>query len=66
MNITLLGAAGFRSSLRRWVNGSEHLPATIVRTVDAPSPGARGNICSSIHRKLAPALLPDCVRLSTT
>jgi 6-phosphofructokinase 1 len=38
MNITLLGAARFRSPLRRWVNGSERLPATIVRTVEGPSP----------------------------
>jgi 6-phosphofructokinase 1 len=38
MNITLLGAARFRSPLRRWVNESELLPATIVRTVDAPMP----------------------------
>src|SRR5215469_9972361 len=35
MNITLLGAARFPSPLRRWVDDSERIPATIVRTVDA-------------------------------
>ena len=52
MNITLLGAARFRSPLRRWVNESERLPAIIVRTVDTPSAdgllfelaGARGHL----------------------
>jgi 6-phosphofructokinase 1 len=38
MDITLLGAARFRSPLSRWVNDSERLPAIIVRTVDAPPP----------------------------
>ena len=36
-NIPALGAARFRSPLKRWVNESERLPATILRTVDAPS-----------------------------
>src|SRR5215831_21105150 len=36
MNITVLGAARYRSPLRRWVNDSERVPATIVRTVEAP------------------------------
>jgi 6-phosphofructokinase 1 len=35
MNITVLGAARYPSPLRRWVNGSERVPATIVRTVDS-------------------------------
>jgi 6-phosphofructokinase 1 len=35
MNITVLGAARYRSPLRRWVNDSERVPATIIRTVDA-------------------------------
>jgi len=35
MNITLLGAARFPSPLRRWVDDSERIPASIVRTVDA-------------------------------
>ena len=34
MNITVLGAARYLSPLRRWVNNSERVPATIVRTVD--------------------------------
>ena len=34
-NITVLGAARYPSPLRRWVNGSERVPATIVRTVDS-------------------------------
>jgi 6-phosphofructokinase 1 len=34
MNITVLGAARYPSPLRRWVNDSERVPATIVRTVD--------------------------------
>src|SRR5215468_444484 len=34
MNITVLGAARHPSPLRRWVDDSEHVPATIVRTVD--------------------------------
>jgi 6-phosphofructokinase 1 len=33
MNITVLGAARYPSPLRRWVNESERVPATIVRTV---------------------------------
>src|SRR5215471_16843264 len=35
MNITTLGATGYSSPLKRWVNDSERVPATIVRTVDA-------------------------------
>jgi 6-phosphofructokinase 1 len=35
MNITALGAARYRSPLKRWVDDSERVPATIVRTVDA-------------------------------
>ena len=35
MNITVLGEARYPSPLRRWVNDSERIPATIVRTVDA-------------------------------
>jgi 6-phosphofructokinase 1 len=38
MNISVLGEARFRSPLKRWVDGSERLPATIVRTVDAALP----------------------------
>jgi 6-phosphofructokinase 1 len=34
MNIAALGAARYQSPLQRWVNDSEHVPATIVRTVD--------------------------------
>jgi 6-phosphofructokinase 1 len=37
MNITVLGEARYPSPLKRWVNDSERVPATIVRTVDAPS-----------------------------
>jgi len=37
MNIPVLGAARFSSPKKRWVNESERLPATILRTVDAPS-----------------------------
>ena len=33
MNITVLGAARYPSPLRRWVDDSERVPATIVRTV---------------------------------
>lgn len=36
MNITVLGAARYPSPLKRWVNDSERVPATIVRTADAP------------------------------
>src|SRR5215467_6696891 len=36
MNITVLGPARYSSPLRRWVNDSERIPATIVRTVDTP------------------------------
>src|SRR5262245_56226982 len=35
MNIPVLGAARFPSPLKRWVNESERVPATILRTVDA-------------------------------
>jgi 6-phosphofructokinase 1 len=35
MNITVLGAARNPSPLKRWVNDSERVPATIVRTSDA-------------------------------
>ena len=35
MNIPALGAARFPSPLKRWVNDSERVPATILRTVDA-------------------------------
>src|SRR5499427_565814 len=35
MNIHILGAARFPSPLKRWVNESERVPATILRTVDA-------------------------------
>lgn len=38
MNITVLGAARYPSPLRRWVNDSERVPATIVRTIDASPP----------------------------
>jgi 6-phosphofructokinase 1 len=52
MNINLLGSARFPSPLRRWVNDSERVPATIVRTVDERPPdgllfelaGARENL----------------------
>ena len=37
MNIPVLGATRFPSPLRRWVGESERVPATILRTVDAPS-----------------------------
>lgn len=37
MNIPVLGAARFPSALRRWVDESERVPATILRTVDALS-----------------------------
>ena len=36
MNIPLLGATRFPSPLKRWVDESERVPATILRTVDAP------------------------------
>jgi 6-phosphofructokinase 1 len=35
MNIAVLGAARYQSPLKRWVNDSERVPATIIRTVDA-------------------------------
>ena len=35
MNVPVLGRARFPSPLKRWVNESERVPATIVRTVDA-------------------------------
>jgi 6-phosphofructokinase 1 len=35
MNIVVLGAARYPSPLKRWVNDSERIPATIVRGVDA-------------------------------
>ena len=35
MNIFVLGTARYPSPLKRWVNDSERVPATIVRTVDA-------------------------------
>src|SRR5215472_670693 len=35
MNIPSLGAARFPSPLKRWVNESERVPATILRTADA-------------------------------
>jgi 6-phosphofructokinase 1 len=38
MNIAILGAARYRSPLKRWVNDSERVPATIVRTVEAQPP----------------------------
>src|SRR5215468_4547106 len=34
MNIPVLGAARFQSPLKRWVNESERIPDTILRTVD--------------------------------
>ena len=34
MNIPVLGTARYPSPLKRWVNDSERVPATIVRTVD--------------------------------
>ena len=37
MNIPVLGAARFPSPLKRWVDESERVPATILRTVDAPA-----------------------------
>jgi 6-phosphofructokinase 1 len=37
MNVPLLGAARFPSPLKRWVDESERVPATILRTVDVPS-----------------------------
>ena len=36
MNIPVLGAARFPSPLQRWVDESERIPATILRTDDAP------------------------------
>jgi 6-phosphofructokinase 1 len=36
MNIPVLGATSFPSPLKRWVDESERVPATILRTVDAP------------------------------
>src|SRR5215470_15334896 len=36
MNIPVLGATHFPSPLKRWVDESERVPATILRTVDAP------------------------------
>jgi 6-phosphofructokinase 1 len=38
MNITALGEARYPSPLRRWVNDSERVPATIIRTVNARPP----------------------------
>ena len=35
MNIPSLGAGRFPSPLKRWVNESERVPATILRTADA-------------------------------
>src|SRR5262245_1711124 len=35
MNIPILGAARFLSPLKRWVDESERVPGTILRTVDA-------------------------------
>jgi 6-phosphofructokinase 1 len=35
MNIVVLGATRYPSPLKRWVNDSERIPATIVRGVDA-------------------------------
>src|SRR5262245_51037269 len=35
MNIPVLGAARFQSPLKRWVNESERIPDTILRTPDA-------------------------------
>src|SRR5215467_601760 len=37
MNIPALGPTPFPSPLKRWINESERVPATILRTVDAPS-----------------------------
>jgi len=39
MNVPDLGAARFPSPLKRWVNESERVPATILRTADAPPEG---------------------------
>ena len=36
MNIPVLGAARLPSPLKHWVDESERIPATILRTVDAP------------------------------
>src|SRR5215472_3594941 len=36
MNIPVLGAARFPSPQKRWVNETERVPATILRTADAP------------------------------
>src|SRR5215472_4832593 len=36
MNVPVLGATHFPSPLKRWVDESERVPATILRTVDAP------------------------------
>jgi 6-phosphofructokinase 1 len=53
MNSPVLGAAQFPSPLNCWINESERVPATIVRTVDAQQPedellfelaGARKNL----------------------
>jgi 6-phosphofructokinase 1 len=52
MKITVLGAPRYPSPLKRWVNDSDRVPATIVRTVDAQPPdglhfelaGARKNL----------------------
>jgi 6-phosphofructokinase 1 len=52
MNVAVLGATRYPSPLKRWVNDSERVPATIVRTVDARPPdgllfelaGARENL----------------------
>src|SRR5262244_2479873 len=37
IKIPVLGATRFPSPLKRWVDESERVPATILRTVDAPS-----------------------------
>jgi len=36
MNIPVLGATRFPSPLKRWVDESARVPATILRAVDAP------------------------------
>jgi 6-phosphofructokinase 1 len=41
MNITVLGAPRYPSPLRRWVNDSERIPATIVCNVGAPPADGR-------------------------
>ena len=38
MNIPVLGATRFPSPLKRWVDESERVPATILRSVAAPPP----------------------------